>query len=82
MKKLILALSILFVSCQERSIEVIDGCQYIKTTSIGDGTIVETLEHKGNCNNPIHQSKRDTIKILKPEVNIDSLKAIDISKLK
>ena len=32
-----------------------DGCEYIKTTSIGSNNYSVTLTHKGNCKNPIHQ---------------------------
>ena len=54
--KLILALLIFSIaSCTERKIEIIDGCQYIKTTTVnGNGISSETLCHKGDCNNPIH----------------------------
>ena len=46
---------ICLISCENEQEEIIiDGCQYIKTTSFVDGGYVESLVHKGNCNNPIH----------------------------
>ena len=53
-------------SCTFTAIKVIDGCEYIETTTAtGNGPIV-TLTHKGNCNNPIHahvKTKQDSVKL-------------------
>jgi hypothetical protein len=50
-------LILMLASCSTRRIEIIDGCEYIvTTTSTGDG-ISESLAHKGNCKNPIHNNK-------------------------
>lgn len=67
MKKIILILALTFTlfSCTDRQEVVIDGCQYIETTSFnGDGGVT-SLTHKGNCNNPIHLIK-DTTNVRRP----------------
>lgn len=56
MKNLIFISALFLISCVDRSIEIIDGCEYIKTTTYGDGTS-QSLAHKGNCRNPIHNNK-------------------------
>lgn len=76
MKKIIIILAIGLASCTTRSTEIIDGCEYIVSTSSGgDGSIVETLAHKGNCKNPIHnpKPKQDTAFTFKP-VDISNLR--------
>lgn len=61
MKKFYLLLMLFIASCVTQDEDTIDGCEYIKTTSnTGKGPVV-SLTHKGNCSNPIHQPKRDTI---------------------
>ena len=64
MKKItiLFIISIMLTACTNREIVVIDGCQYIKTTVVSEG-VTETLEHKGNCTNPIHvwNNKPDSI---------------------
>ena len=58
MKIKILGLFILILSsCSTRHIEIIDGCEYIVTTASTGNGISESLTHKGNCRNPIHQIK-------------------------
>lgn len=62
MKKLIFILSVLFVvSCNQREVIVIEGCEYIEDQSYNGNGYTTTLAHKGNCSNPIHQIKKDTI---------------------
>ena len=63
MKLLTVLLFTLTVSCTERRDTDIEGCQYIESTSFTGNGPVETLVHKGNCTNPIHYIKRDTILI-------------------
>lgn len=66
----ILKITLFFIavmfSCTFTNIKVIDGCEYIETTTAtGNGPII-TLTHKGNCKNPIHaheQIKQDSVKI-------------------
>ena len=56
--KLYLLLVIILFGCTLTEVKVIDGCQYIKTTSqTGNGPVV-SLTHKGDCNNPIHKENR------------------------
>lgn len=73
MKIIIIILAIGLASCTSRSTETIDGCEYIVSTSIGgDGSSFESLAHKGNCKNPIHNAKPKKDTILKP-VDISNL---------
>lgn len=59
MKKLTLILLIgLLSACTSRSIEIIDGCEYIQTIN-PDASV--SLTHKGNCKNPIHKQHFEEI---------------------
>ena len=44
--------------CVTQDTVVIDGCEYISTTSNTGNGLVESLTHKGNCNNPIHEHNK------------------------
>lgn len=59
---------------------VIDGCQYIETTSYTSHGPVESLTHKGNCTNSIHL-KMDPEQVTKPVVdslpNMDEIRKLD-----
>jgi hypothetical protein len=59
MKYLILIISFLIVSCSQQDVVTIDGCQYIKTTSFNGNGATESLTHKGNCTNPIHNANKN-----------------------
>lgn len=55
MRKIAIILTVItMTACTQREVVVIDGCQYIKTTVVSEG-VTETLEHKGNCTNLVHQ---------------------------
>ena len=90
---LALASFAIVMACQPTSkIEVIDGCQYIVTSSYnGNGVFIEDKCHKGNCNNPIHAypgktSNIDTVQYSKIQLEwqakIDSLNKEFTHKLK
>ena len=58
----LLIASMFIIGCQNQEEKVIDGCQYIELSSYnGNGGWIKSLTHKGNCNNPIHKPKSDTI---------------------
>jgi hypothetical protein len=64
MKKTILILMVatIIISCAPTTkVEVIDGCQYLVTSSYnGNGGYIENKCHKGNCTNPIHGNVKVT----------------------
>jgi len=65
MKRIILILSIFLYACTQQEVVVIDGCQYIKTTTFDGQSFAphESLTHKGNCFNPIHSyNQPDTLR--------------------
>lgn len=70
MKKLIAILAIVALcSCVEHKIKVIDGCQYIETTTYDGNSIRSYLIHKEDCNNPIHKQPAGGHAIVVPSDN-------------
>jgi hypothetical protein len=60
-KTILLAATIILTSCVQHDTIVIDGCEYIETTTSSSGGIRSTMVHKGNCKNPIHNPEKIVI---------------------
>lgn len=64
--KIVLVIAVIMCSCTFTEIKVIDGCEYIETTTATSNGPIVSLTHKGNCKNPIHshtQVKQDSVKL-------------------
>lgn len=57
MKYIIILFSLLLLGCEDRREIVIEGCQYIESTTYTGQSYNKSLTHKGNCNNPIHKKQ-------------------------
>lgn len=76
---IVVLMAICLTSCNKRSEETIDGCEYIVSQSYNGHGFTEAMTHKGNCKNPIHRQKIDTPKPV--VIDTPTVEYFDLSRL-